>query len=99
MSRQGQTGLGPGIMSSTPHPPQADDAWERSLIDMHYEESPLTPGSGMVVAAAVGLVIRDSVPGLALPAWVLVAELVMASRLALTWFYLRGGGRLRWPDA
>ncbi len=42
MSRQGQTGLGPGIMSSTPHPPQADDAWERSLIDMHYEESPLT---------------------------------------------------------
>ena len=96
MSRQGQTGLGPGIMSSTPHPPQADDAWERSLIDMHYEESPLTLGSGMVVAAAVGLVIRDSVPGLALPAWVLMTELVMASRLALTWFYLRGGGRLRW---
>lgn len=96
MSRQGQTGLGPGIMSSTPHPPQADDAWKRSLIDMHYEESPLTVGSGMVVAAAVGLVIRDSVPGLALPVWVLVTELVMASRLALTWFYLRGGGRLRW---
>ncbi|MFM2348220.1 MAG: hypothetical protein RL654_2973, partial [Pseudomonadota bacterium] len=96
MSRQGQTGLGPGIMSSTPHPPRADDAWERSLIDMHYEESPLTLGSGMVVAAAVGLVIRDSVPGLVLPAWVLMAELVMAARLALTWFYLRGGGRLRW---
>ena len=47
MSRQGQTGLGPGIMSSTPHPPQADDAWKRSLIDMHYEESPLTVGSGL----------------------------------------------------
>jgi diguanylate cyclase (GGDEF)-like protein len=96
MSRQGQTGFGPGIMSSTPQPFRPDETWERSLIDMHHVESPLTLGSGMVVAAAVAAVIRGSVGGTGLLAWLLAVELAMASRLAMSWFYLRGGGRQRW---
>jgi diguanylate cyclase (GGDEF)-like protein len=80
--------------------PQSDAAaavlWEAMLLQTHYRHSPLAVVSGMGLSGLIAAVLWWSTPNPVLLWWLGSVEAIMAVRLLVTWYYLRGHGRTRW---
>ena len=76
---------------------EAAAAWDSMLLLAHYQHTPLAVTSGMALSALITFVLWSSAPHAALLWWLSSAETTMGLRLLVAWYFLRGGGRERWP--